>query len=160
MSRRLRRRILIHKVDTLGEYISILKINGPQVTELYNDLLGERDSESSNKAIDSVEKPIFFLKSDFTISIANQSFLKTFQTKAIYLVGENIFEIENGAWEDPVLKALLKDVTQQNAKISDYEMERLFANVGRLKVLLNARRVQRAGSSHVMVVLETLAANE
>ena len=54
--------------------------------------------------------------------------------------GQLIFHLGDGQWDIPRLRELLEDVLPKNSTFSGFEVDHDFPNVGRRKIILNARR--------------------
>lgn len=90
---------------------------------------------------DTVRQPLVVLDEQFAVVSVNRYFCKAFQLVASEVVGQSLYEIGNRAWNVASLKELLEDILPKDATFDDFEMELEFPNVGRLKYVLNARRL-------------------
>ncbi len=114
-----------------------------------------KDSHSFNETIvDTITQPVVFLDSQMRVRKCNRAYLRAFQVKEDEVIKGSFFEISDGCWNSPMLKALLSDVIPKNAHITDYQYDHEFPKVGRRSVILNARRIQRDGAVNLMLILD------
>jgi two-component system CheB/CheR fusion protein len=75
---------------------------------------------------------------------ANRAFYRCFQGVPEDVEGRSVFELGDGAWDIPALRQLLEHILPDNRSFDDFELEHEFPRIGRRRLLLNARRVDRA----------------
>ncbi len=113
------------------------------------DLLFELEGrkEFAEKLIDSVREGLLILDWDLRVHSANKSFYEMFRVDPAETEGRPVYEIGNGQWDIPALRALLEDVLPENNTFDDFEVEHEFEHIGRRVMLLNARHgAQRAAA--------------
>lgn len=147
---------LAHTFEGLGERTLLLtarRLGGEEgserivlaisdVTErerLLFELAGSR--ELADKLIDSVRESLLVLDRDLRVQTANESFFEQFKTTRKETVGRHVYELGDGQWDLPELRALLEEILPKESSFDDFEMDREFQNIGRRVVLLNARRL-------------------
>lgn len=103
--------------------------------------------------VQALREPFLVLESDLKVVRANASFHRTFQTRPEDVEQRNIFELGDGQWDVPQLRDLLERMLPENATFDDVEVECAFPTIGRRVMLLNARRVERAGAEPDLILL-------
>jgi nitrogen-specific signal transduction histidine kinase len=87
------------------------------------------------------------------VRFANRAFCDTFAVVPENTVGRKLYELGDGQWDIPELRALLETILQERTPIEDFEVDRVFPSIGRRVMLLNARRVHRAGNHTKEILL-------
>ena len=103
--------------------------------------------------VDTVREPLLVLDYDLRVVAASRSFYLTFSVTADDVLGKPIYELGDGAWNIPALKALLGDVLSKEIAMNDFEVEHTFPVIGRRAMRLNAREVFHEGGAHRTVLL-------
>ncbi len=93
---------------------------------------------------DTVRQPLIVLDERFVVVSANRAFYNLFHLRSSNVAGKSLYEIDGGAWNLPELKNSLDVILYENSNVDDLEVEPEFLNVGRKKLLLNARRLGNA----------------
>ena len=91
--------------------------------------------------VETIREGILVLEPDLTIRFANRSFCHTFAVAPEHTVGRKLYEIGNGQWDIPELRAALDTVISEKKTIEAFEVEHVFPSIGRRIMLLNAREV-------------------
>lgn len=99
--------------------------------------------------VDTVREGLVVLDYDLRVKAANQSFYNAFGVRPEETVGRLVYDLGNGQWDIPDLRALLDDILPRETAITDYEIEHDFENVGERLMLLNAHRL----NSHQLILL-------
>lgn len=103
--------------------------------------------------VDTVREPLLVLEVDFRVRAANRSFYRAFQASPRETKGQPLFDLGNGQWRIPRLRELLERVLTQDGLIDDFRVDHDFERLGRRVMLLNARRIDGAGSRPALVLL-------
>jgi signal transduction histidine kinase len=103
--------------------------------------------------IDTVREPLLVLESDFRVRHANQSFFRTFRVSAEDTLGETLFDLGDGQWNIPALRALLKERLVDERELFDLDVDHVFPGVGRRIMLVNARLVNRGRNLPLVILL-------
>ena len=113
----------------------------------------ERSLAAIKGIVDTVREPFLVLDAGLRVVSSNKSFYETFQVSPEHTEGRLIYELGNGQWDIPVLRDLLESVLAKSTHFQDYLVEHEFPNIGRKKMLLNARRILQAGSKSETILL-------
>jgi two-component system CheB/CheR fusion protein len=103
--------------------------------------------------IRSARDPLVILRADLRVNTANDAFFKTFKTTPDQTEGRLIYELGNGQWEIPQLRAMLEDILSRNSIFNDLEVAHDFDQIGRRTMLLNARRLDQETGMPGMILL-------
>jgi len=132
---------IIHKIKTANE----------EINKLNQELQLAR--EYADNIIQTVREALIVLDPDLKVLSANRSFYRTFNSTEENTVGKFIYEIDDKKWEIPELRVLLEHIIPQNNFFEGFEVEYDFAEAGRKKLLLNARRMKYQGQKETKLIL-------
>ena len=91
--------------------------------------------------IDTVWEPLLVLDDTLRVEAANPAFYSAFEVQPEAVVGELVYDLGNGQWDIPELRALLEEVLPHQATITHYDVEHTFEQIGWRMMRLNARRI-------------------
>jgi PAS domain-containing protein len=97
--------------------------------------------------VETIREGLLVLEPDLTVRFANRSFCKIFAVARDDTVGRKLYELGNGQWDIPGLRALIEAILPERATIESFEVDRVFPSIGRRVMVLNARMVHRPGST-------------
>ncbi|MCG6158152.1 hybrid sensor histidine kinase/response regulator [Rubinisphaera margarita] len=103
--------------------------------------------------VDTVREPLVVLNGDLRVWTANRSFYQTFRVTSEETERCRLYELGNGQWNIPQLRSLLEEILPQNSVVENYEVVHDFPDIGRRTMLLNARKLYRAGNHTELVLL-------
>src|SRR5580704_16323693 len=103
--------------------------------------------------VDTVREPLIVLDQDLRVVAASRSFYLTFKVDAGDTQGKPLYDLGDGQWDIPKLRLLLGKVVLEQGAMEDYEVERDFPSIGRLTMLLKARKVFHEKGSHSTILL-------
>jgi len=103
--------------------------------------------------VDTIRDPLLVLDQELRIVAASRAFYQTFQLVDQDIRGHLIYEIEDGQWNIPELRAILETIAKDHATVEGYEVDRQFPRVGRRIMLLNARKVFYAEAGRTTTLL-------
>ena len=118
--------------------------------------LSERLRKSKDFMEDTLEtlrEPLLVLGADLKVQYANRSFLNNFAVSSEQTRGQFLFDLGNGQWEIPQLRAALTEVVSAGAALLDFEVEHDFPGLGLKTMLLNARRIEDGHGDAPLMVL-------
>src|SRR6202789_3335178 len=102
--------------------------------------------------VDTVREPLLILDATLRVRSANRAFYQTFHVTPAETEGRLIFELGNGQWDIPPLRALLEDIVPKSSVFDDFELEHTFPVIGRRVMLLNARKLQAGHHGELLVL--------
>src|ERR1700730_1865472 len=103
--------------------------------------------------VETVREGLLVLDPDLTVRFANRSFGDTFAVTPEDTVGLKLYELGNGQWDIPELRSLIETILPERATIEAFEVDRVLPSIGRRVMVLNARKVYRAGNHTKQVLL-------
>ena len=89
--------------------------------------------------IATLREPFLVLDGDLRVRTANGAFYQSFRVSAEDTEGRLVYDLGDGQWDIPRLRALLHEVSSDHHPVSDFEVEHDFPAIGRRSMLLNAR---------------------
>src|SRR5438128_2048081 len=96
---------------------------------------GTRNGSSAERLlvdiIDSLREPLLVLDSDFRITRTNRAFFRMFRVCPEDTVGKVLFDVGDGQWNIPLLRALLSDGLDAKREIYDVDVVHAFPDIGR-----------------------------
>jgi two-component system, cell cycle sensor histidine kinase PleC len=113
----------------------------------------KKSQEYSESIINTVREPLITLDQDLRVVSVSRSFYEVFKVKPEETVGQLIYDLGNKQWDIPRLRELLETILPQKTTFDDYEVEHIFANIGRRIMLLNARQIQRVLGKERVILL-------
>lgn len=97
--------------------------------------------------------PLVILRPDLTVNTANESFYRAFRLAPAQTENRLLFDLADGAWNIPALRALLADVLPRNHFFNDLEVTHRFGGVGERTMLLNGRRLESEAGEPLRILL-------
>lgn len=135
------------------------KIDGAVIALLDIDLLKTNMEQVrqgralAEEVINTVSEPLLVLDRDLVVEQANEAFLRTFRLSRDETLHQNLFQIGDGRWDLPRLRAQLEEVLPRNAQVQGFETEADFPPLGRKRLRFSARPVVCAEGKIKMVLL-------
>ncbi len=133
-------------------------IDGVVVT--FNDITGQMRAQALQDAltytegiVDTVREPFLALDAGLRVISANKSFYESFGVSPEETEKKLIYELGNGQWNIPALRDLLEDILPKNKQFRDFEVDHEFPDIGRKKLLLNARQIKQHDVGMQMILL-------
>jgi PAS domain S-box-containing protein len=103
--------------------------------------------------VETIREGLLVLEPDLTIRFANRSFCQTFAVTREETIGRKLYELGNGQWDIPKLRAALDTIIAGRKTIEAFEVDQLFPSIGRRVMMLNARKVYRSGNKIRQILL-------
>jgi two-component sensor histidine kinase len=101
----------------------------------------------------SSDAPLLLLNSALTIVAASRSFCRAFQVDRAAVQGCALSELGAGEWNIPQLSALLRATASGYAEVQDYEMNLKREGRDNRCLVINAHRLEYAGSTDARLIL-------
>jgi PAS domain S-box-containing protein len=133
----------------IGCYKTNQNINGAVLTltnvtafrESLERAIEER--EYTKAVVNTIADALVIVDSDLRIQAANQAFYALFQTSREDSHGSHLYQLGNGGWDLPRLRAMLDGNSSSKDYLESLECDHEFSGIGPRKLLLNARRLIR-----------------
>ena len=139
-----------NKVD--GAVLVLVDINDLKRSELA--ITSSR--EYAENIIATMRQPLVVISSDLRVESVNRAFYRMFGAAPSETIGRFVYELGNGQWDSPQLRALLEEILPRNHAIEDFLVEWDFEHLGRRSMLVNARRMHSAegGQGRIVMAVE------
>ena len=116
----------------------------------------KREREYAENIVNTVREPLLVLDEELRVQSANDAFHETFEVPREGTTGRRVYELGEGQWDVPELRALLNKVLAEDAVIDDVELDRHFEGLGRRVMQLSARRIDE--KELILVAIEDVTA--
>jgi two-component system CheB/CheR fusion protein len=124
-----------------------------EVTELKKAQLASTEARLFADAIlATIREPLLVLNEDLQVVNANRAFYARFEVNPKETEGIAIFDLGNRQWNIPELRRLLTEIIPENSRFEDFRVDHEFPGIGRRVLLLNARRMEVAERSSLILL--------
>lgn len=130
----------------------VLALHNIQAMKEANEQL-KKSAEFLRGIIDTVRQPLLVLDAELRVLAVNQSFQSTFKVSSEQTVDQPLFKLGNGQWNIRQLRELLAEVLSKRHTVTDFEVEHVFEDLGRRKMLLNAATLFQANNQPPTILL-------
>jgi two-component sensor histidine kinase len=115
-----------------------------------------RGHDLAEAIVDALREPLLVLAPDLRVMAASRSFYRTFAVTPRKTEGRLVFDLGDGQWNIPKLRALLEDIIPKRRTVESYEVDHEFPSIGRRVMLVNARRVfdEDGSASAILLAIE------
>jgi two-component system CheB/CheR fusion protein len=147
-------RIILLAIEDITERREVE--NGLEKTRKELEVIKQSADEASDFAesvINTVREPLISLDRDLRVVTVSRSFYEFFKVKPEETVGQLIYDLGNKQWNIPKLRELLETILPQKTSFDNYEVEHVFATIGKRIMLLNARQIQQASGKERIILL-------
>jgi PAS domain S-box-containing protein len=122
----------------------------------------DRGNSLAHAIVATVREPLIVLDRNLHVVAASRSFYRAFGIKPAEARGRPFYEVSSGEWHVPALQQLLENVISRDLVIEAYEIELDLPNVGRRRMLLNARQIldEKSPDTVLLLGLEDVTARD
>lgn len=113
------------------------------------------DGTISAAILRTVQQPILVLDGALRVTAANPAFYRTFAVDAAQTLGQRLYDLGNGQWDIPDLRARLESILPADGRVDAFRVDHVFQGLGRRIMRVNACRMRRHGQ--VDTILLTIA---
>ena len=103
-------------------------------------------------------EPLLALTANLKVTSVNDAFCRAFGVTPEQVQGKLVYELGGGSWNIPRLKQLLEDILPAQGEVRDFRLEKDFKEIGKRKLLINARRFYEETRGLQLVLLAIEAA--
>lgn len=103
--------------------------------------------------VDTLREPFLILDDQLRVVSANKTFYVFFKVTPEETEQKLVYDLGNGQWNIRKLKILLEDILPKNTYFEDFKVEHDFPKIGKKIIILNARRIYKAGHSEPIMLL-------
>ncbi|GAA4777917.1 hypothetical protein GCM10023231_00430 [Olivibacter ginsenosidimutans] len=118
----------------------------------------QNEREFADSILETIRESLLVMNADLKVISVNQHFLRTFKVSKADTENQKLYDLGNGQWDIPQLRILLEQVLPTNNPVLDFEVEHDFPHIGKKIMLLNAHRVELAGSykNRILLAIEDI----
>lgn len=140
--------------ETKSERISLVRIALSDISErMQSETALHNARELAESIMDTVHEPLLVLDGELRVVSASISFYKHFGVTPEETVGRQIFELGQHQWDIPEFRNLLKTILPHSRILDNFAVELDFPNIGKRKLLLNARYItDKAGETQAILL--------
>ncbi|MBW6503336.1 PAS domain-containing protein [bacterium] len=132
-----------------GVVIAFIDITGQKrALEALQDALAYAEG-----IVETAREPLVVLDADLRVVTANKSFYQLFKTSRGDVERKCIYDLGNRQWNIPALRELLEKILPESVQLEDFEVANDFPEIGRRRMLLNARRIHQNGMQTRLILL-------
>jgi two-component system, chemotaxis family, CheB/CheR fusion protein len=129
-----------------------------ELTTLNQELFDRNDQLNLSRLyaesiVATVREPLIILDKNMIVKTANRSYYEKFKTTEEETEGKSFFDLENGQWSLPTLRAMLEKVLLKERVISGFEFKQVFSFMGERSLLLNATLFSRESIAEQLVLV-------
>jgi two-component system CheB/CheR fusion protein len=140
-----------------GTVLTFVNIDSQKEAQAGLARMKEKESRAaqqfSDNIVDTVRESLAVLDEDMRLVTANRRFYAISQLSPDQVKGKRLFELGGGQWDVPALRTLLETVIKSGDPFEDYLIEERFPNIGRRRMLLNARLIKEEEGNNCMILL-------
>ena len=114
--------------------------------------------EMAEGIVNTVREPLVVLDGSLKVVFASRSFYRDFLVTPEETLGQKLYDLGNRQWDIPNLRKLLENILPKNSSFDDYLVEHDFPEIGRQRMLLNARSIPAKGGKpkYILLAIERL----
>ena len=130
------------------------------VVMTFTDITGMKQAQESVQSaldyseciVDTITQPLVIMNDQLLVVSANRSFYNAFRVTPQDTVGRYFHEIGDRQWNIPSLRTLLADIFKHDTTFENVEVDHDFPAIGRKKMVLNARRLNKSGEGQLILL--------
>ena len=138
---------------TVDNVIDGVVLTFTDVTERVHAIANRQARDLAEAVVDTVPEPLLVLDGALEVMSANRAYFRQFGGTAASVVGQPFFGVEQAQWECAAMRDLLENVLPRDQHFDGRVIDREFAQLGALRLSLNAHRVVMPAQSGEMTML-------
>ncbi len=103
--------------------------------------------------IETVREPLLVLNGDLRVQVANRAFYLMFQVTPEETENRPLYDLGDRQWDLLRLRELLEEILPTDSRFEDFLVDEEFPRIGRKRLVLNARRIERRNESTPLILL-------
>ena len=107
----------------------------------------------ADSIVDTIRQPLLVLDEDLKVRSANRAFYDSFRVDRAATTGRLIYDLGNGQWNLPRLRALLSEILPRDGRVESFEVVHAFEGIGERVMLLSARTLPRVGDRPALILV-------
>ncbi|WP_158828497.1 PAS domain-containing sensor histidine kinase [Mucilaginibacter lacusdianchii] len=113
----------------------------------------QESEEYLGSIVETIRESLVVLDEQINVLSVNDHFCKFFKLDTKEVVGKQLYDISNRAWDIPELRAVLEDILPHSNPFEGFEVEHEFPHIGKRLLVLNARQIKLRGKFKNRVLL-------
>jgi two-component system CheB/CheR fusion protein len=130
----------------VGAVLTLLDITAHRVALQDAQVLAEQ-------IVATIREPLLILDAHLRVVSANAAFYKAFQVAAADTENRSLYDLGSRQWDIPGLRTLLEEIIPRHSHFENFPVDQDFRGIGRKKMLLNARQIERANGETRLILL-------
>jgi PAS domain S-box-containing protein len=123
-------------------------------TETTTDPYSGLDSQGFVRSmVEAVSEPLLMLDAELRVHHANRAFYRTFQVTPAETEGQFLYDLSNGQWNIPRLRALLDETPSERTTFDNLEVTWDFPALGRKVIRLSSRSLLQADGEVILLTI-------
>ncbi|MGE0824846.1 MAG: CheR family methyltransferase [Candidatus Binatia bacterium] len=106
-----------------------------------------------DSVVDILREAFVVLDDDLRVVSVNRAFARMFQLSQHDVVGQRLLELQGGGRNTPPVRGLLEETLTQRATRENVDVELALPNLGKKKLMLNARGIAQTDDLPVLILL-------
>ncbi|NOZ60933.1 MAG: PAS domain S-box protein [Calditrichaeota bacterium] len=139
--------------DGAGNITGVVLVFRDQSRERQAQKEIKKARQFAESILETIHEPLIVLDPQFRIISANRAFYETFGETPQQANGKSIFDLRDGHWDIPELRALLEKILPQNTSFKNFEVKFDLPKLGEHVKILNARRIYQRKEKTEMILL-------
>jgi PAS domain S-box-containing protein len=103
--------------------------------------------------IETIRQPVLVLRDDLTVEVMNRAFGEMFRLSPDEVIGQRIYDLSQGQWNVPALRALMEEILAHQEVLEGYELQHVFPKIGHRILMLNVRHLRQAQGQRDRILL-------
>ena len=129
-----------------------MQISKPNPVRNRGSNWGGQTASAYEVVVSTLHDPVLILKKDLVIESANAAFGQAFRINIEEAIGCRLYELRNGQWNFPALRAVIDGVISDGVHVRDYRLDQEFEEIGRRVLVLNVHSVYHEGGEPRLVL--------
>ena len=112
-----------------------------------------QDSIPYKSVVDALNDPLLILDQNMTVLFVNSAYYDKFLVSEKETIQREIYALGDEQWNAPQLKKNLQEIISRQVPFNDCEIKHDFPKLGLRTMLLNAKRIDEAGSETILIIV-------
>ena len=130
----------------VGAVLTLVDVTGHRLRFADAQVLAEQ-------IVATIREPLVILSTHLRVVTANPAFYNIFRTTAADTENRLLYELGGRQWDIPSLRTLLEEIIPRRSQFENFLVDHDFPGIGRKKMLLNARQIERASGERYLILL-------
>jgi len=138
---------------TVDNVIDGVVLTFTDITERVHSMANQQARDLAVAVVDTMPEPLLVLDDKFTVVSANRSYFRKFGGAADTVLGQSMFLIGDGQWNDKKIHEILEVLLPRDQHVDGVVIEHEFGRLGKMRLRLAAHRVMLPAKSGELMLL-------